>query len=117
MPPIVSQSNTSADALTGAGSCGVAKPEAAQGRCGYGPRLPLLIISPWAKVNYVDHQTTDQTSILRFIDDNWGLGRIGGGSFDETAGSLQNMFDFTSGPRARRLFLHPASGLRVESHD
>jgi phospholipase C len=117
MPPIVSQSNTTADALTGAGSCGVAKPEAAQGRCGYGPRLPLLIISPWAKVNYVDHQTTDQTSILRFIEDNWGLGRIGGGSFDENAVSLQNMFDFTSGARARRLLLHPASGLPVESHD
>lgn len=44
-------------------------------RCGYGGRLPIVIISPWLKVNYVDHQLTDQTSILRFIEDNWNLGR------------------------------------------
>jgi phospholipase C len=56
--------------------------------------LPLLVISPWAKVNFVNHQTTDQTSVLRFIEDNWSLGRIGDQSFDEKAGSLQNMFDW-----------------------
>jgi phospholipase C len=117
MPPIVSQSNSTADALTGAGSCGVAQVGVAQGRCGYGPRLPLLVISPWAKVNFVDHQMTDQTSILRFIEDNWSLGRIGEQSFDEKAGSLENMFDFTPGPRARRLFLNPSTGLRVESRN
>ena len=43
----------------------------AQGRCGYGPRLPLLVISPYAKANFVDHTMTDQSSILRFIEDNW----------------------------------------------
>jgi phospholipase C len=42
--PIVSQSNTAEDALTGAGSCGTAKAGAYEGRCGYGPRLPLLVI-------------------------------------------------------------------------
>jgi phospholipase C len=68
----------------------------AQGRCGYGPRLPLLVISPWAKRNYVDHKLTDQTSILRFIEDNWlGGERIGQGSFDSIAGAIDNMFDFT----------------------
>jgi len=41
------------------------------GRCGYGPRLPLLVISPWAKHNFVDHRVTDQSSIIRFIEDNW----------------------------------------------
>ena len=55
-------------------------------RCGYGPRLPLLVISPCAKHNYVDHSVTDQSSILRFIEDNWGTGRIGDGSFDAKAG-------------------------------
>src|SRR5262249_2252185 len=62
MPPIVSQSNTTQDALTGPGACGSAAPEALQGRCGYGPRLPLLVISRFAKKNYVDHETTDQSS-------------------------------------------------------
>ena len=46
MPPIVSPSATPADALTGTGSCGVPKAGEYAGRCGYGPRLPLLLISP-----------------------------------------------------------------------
>ena len=94
MPPIVNQSSTTADALTGENSCGVAASGTYQGRCGYGPRLPLLVISPWAKVNFVDHSVTDRTSILRFIEDNWDLGRIGDQSFDEQAGSLVNLFGF-----------------------
>jgi phospholipase C len=60
------------------------------------PRLPLLVISPYARPNFVDHTLTDQTSILRFIEDNWlGGQRLGAGSFDPIAGSVQNMFDFT----------------------
>jgi phospholipase C len=110
MPPIVSQSNTRLDALTGEGSCGTAGPGAYQGRCGYGPRMPLLVVSPWAKVNFVDHTITDQSSILRFIEDNWDLGRIGDQSFDERAGSLMGLFDFARAPRAKKLLLDPATG-------
>jgi phospholipase C len=65
------------------------------GRCGYGVRTPLMVISSWAKPNYVDNTVTDQTSILRFIEDNWGLGKIGGGSFDSLANPISSMFDFT----------------------
>jgi phospholipase C len=64
-------------------------------RCGPGPRLPLLVISPYAKSNYVDDTPTEQASILAFIEDNWQTGRLGGASFDARAGSLQNLFDFT----------------------
>jgi phospholipase C len=110
MGPIVMQSATQADALNGPGSCGVAKPGAYPARCGYGPRLPMLVVSSWAKVNFVDHAVTDQTSILRFIEDNWKLGRIGDQSFDALAGSLGNMFDFSGWPHAERLFLDPATG-------
>ncbi|MBZ5553427.1 MAG: alkaline phosphatase family protein [Acidobacteriia bacterium] len=109
MPPIVSQSSTSLDALTGPGSCGTAAAGSLQGRCGYGPRLPLLVISPFSKENFVDHSVSDQSSILRFIEDNWGLGRIGGQSFDEKAGSLLNLFDFKGG-RSDRLFLDTSTG-------
>jgi phospholipase C len=80
-------------------------------RCGYGPRLPLLVISPWAKHDFVDHSITDQSSILRFVEDNWGLGRIGDGSFDARAGSLGKMFDFD--PRHsfdQKLFLNESTG-------
>ncbi len=68
----------------------------AQGRCGYGTRQPLMVISPYAKKNYIDHTLTDQTSVLKFVEDNWlGGQRIQtGGSFDTIAGTIQNMFSF-----------------------
>jgi phospholipase C len=87
-------------------------------RCGYGPRMPLLVISPFAKQNFVDHSVSDQSSILRFIEDNWSLGRIGNSSTDELAGSLFPMFDFTkkaAGPP--RLILDPSTGLALSPND
>ena len=112
-PPIANPSALNApaslpasnDALTGPGQCGTPLAGAAMGRCGYGPRLPLLVISPFAKRNYVDHTVADQSSILRFIEDNFNLGRIDampksvaqGGSFDQVAGSLDSLFDFGRG--------------------
>jgi phospholipase C len=110
-PPTVSTSATYQDALSGPGGCGdpAAKPPTYGGRCGYGPRLPLLVVSPYAKPNFVDHTVTDQTSILRFIEDNWKTGRIGGDSFDERAGALDTMFDFT-GPTQSALTLDARTG-------
>ena len=48
------------------------------GRCGYGPRLPFLVLSPWSKTNFIDHTVIDQTSSLRFIEENWNLGSVDG---------------------------------------
>jgi phospholipase C len=111
MPPVVNQSNDSAnDALSGpSGMCGTPQAGAYLDRCGYGPRLPFLVISPYAKENYVDHSLTDQTSILRFIEDNWSLGRIGDQSMDAIAGSILDSFDFTTSHR-KPLVLDPGSG-------
>jgi phospholipase C len=47
---------------------------------------------------------------LRFIEDNWGTGRIGDFSFDERAGSLRGLFDFSGKERAPKLFLDPMTG-------
>jgi phospholipase C len=86
------------------------------GRCGYGTRVPLLVISPYARKNYVDHTLTDQTSVLKFIEDNWFLGPLQpGASFDTIAGTIENMFDFTSPPR-QLLSLNPTTGA-VVSHN
>jgi phospholipase C len=117
MGPIANQSTSNADGLTGPGQCGdgaTSLPgpavDHAQGRCGYGPRLPLLVISPFARHNFVDHSLTDQTSILRFIEDNWLRGeRVGGGSFDAIAGSIEAMFDFAH-PDPQPYLLDPATG-------
>ena len=115
MPPIVNQSNDAAnDTVGGAALCGTPQPGAYLDRCGYGTRLPLLLISPYAKQNYVDHALTDITSVTRFIEDNWGLGRLGDQSFDALAGSLNGLFDFTDTPRAgRQLLLDPNAGTVV----
>ena len=120
MSPIVNSSKTDADALSGPGACGsgatalpgIATGTAhAQGRCGYGPRLPLLVISPWARHNFVDHTITDQSSIIHFIEDNWLSGeRIGQGSFDTIANSLVQMFDFQRHPSHSQFILDPSSG-------
>jgi len=128
MSPIVnssaakSSSPANSDELNGDGICGHGTPAAdasgtpIQGRCAYGPRQPLLVISPFAKRNYVDHTLTDQTYVLRFIEDNWQTGRIGGSSFDELAGSLLNMFNFggdrgpADGHAGVRLFLDETTG-------
>ncbi len=114
-PPIVRPSASPQDALNGPEKCGtVPNPPPANyqpDRCGYGPRLPMLVISPWAKENYVDSTLTDQSSILRFIEDNWRLGRIGGDSSDAEAGTLENAFDFSSGaPHAPKVILDETTG-------
>jgi phospholipase C len=115
MPVIVSTSQTPLDVLTDPGMCGTAVEGAYPARCGYGPRIPLIVISPFARQNYVGHSLTDQTSIIRFIEDNWDLGRIGDQSFDAIAGSLEDMFDFRpDGDRARPLFLDPDTGEAVD---
>lgn len=103
-------------ACGGEGSVGTPLPgvngQPVQGRCGYGTRQPLLVISPYARQNYVDHTLTDQTSVMRFIEDNWmGGQRLGGGSFDALAGSLNGMFDWSK-PRTDTLILDPKTGLK-----
>jgi phospholipase C len=134
MAPVVNPSMSTADALNGTNTCNSSgspgfqqgkivpmtpldgafgKPS--QGRCGYGTRVPLLAISPWAKSNYVDHTLTDQTSILRFIEDNWLSGQRvqRGGSFDTIAGTLNNMFNFEDqqgDPSGRKAILDPTTG-------
>ncbi|MFF1821652.1 phospholipase C [Kribbella sp. NPDC058245] len=82
-------------------------------RCGYGPRLPLLVVSPYAKSNHVDHSLTDQTSVLKFIEDNWRTGRIGDHSFDQRAHSLNGLFDFWQRPSKQQLILDPKTGAVV----
>ena len=115
MSPIFNGSTSPLDALSGTGICGSGDPSLgdAELRCGYGPRLPLLVISPYARPNSVDHTITDLTSITRFIEDNWSLGQIGGGSYDAIAGPLTNMFDFTGRHRTPPLFLKPDTGERT----
>ena len=89
-----------------------------QGRCGFGPRIPMLVISPYARVNHVDNDLTDQASIINFVEYNWHLPGIPGSAdqvlskLDRSEGlqfDLAGMFDFQR-PQANRLILSPVTG-------
>jgi phospholipase C len=114
-PPIVNGSDTSADEQI----CNTVPMTLGtfDTRCGYGPRLPLLVISPYTRDNYVSNNLTDQASIIRFIEDNWlGGQRIGGGSFDEISGSLYakgGVLNFRVKPNFTRVILNPTTGAVV----
>jgi phospholipase C len=126
-----SYSNTgtasTSDMLNGLGVCGTGTQQngvggkPVNGRCGPGPRLPFVVISPWAKQNYISHVQISQSSIIRFIEDNWlGSQRLGEGSFDANAGSIMDLFNFTStGGSTPRRYVYPTSGLplRTLTHD
>jgi phospholipase C len=110
--PIVNGSDSPADAAvcnttpTRLGSFGY--------RCGFGPRLPMLVISPYNRANYVSGNLTDTASIMRFIEDNWLHGqRIGGGSYDVISGSLDawgGLLNFNVRPHFTPLILNPTTG-------
>jgi phospholipase C len=113
-----------ADQLNGAGVCNASGAQqgmgvsggAVNGRCGPGTRIPFLVISPWAKTNFVDDTQVSQASVIRFIEDNWlGGQRIGQGSDDATAGVITNMFNFTGSGNAPTVFLDPNQGTKLSA--
>jgi len=129
MSPIVNQSHGAQDALSGAGLCGASADTTALpgvdlgnphalGRCGYGPRQPLLVVSPWSRQNFVDHSITDQSSVLRFVEDNWLGGERIQGSFDALAGPINGMFDFSqnNNNQGNLLILDPNTGEPVSQN-
>jgi phospholipase C len=118
--PTSASFDATADQVNGAGVCGTGTaPDGlnglpVNGRCGPGTRLPFLVISPWAKKNYVSHTRISQASVVRFIEDNWLRSeRLGGGAFDASAGNIMDMFDFHHLLDAQKLILDPETGLVV----
>lgn len=123
-PPTTSSTDATADQLNGSGNCSstVSSPgigatgSAVNGRCGPGTRIPLIVISPYAKKNYVDHTLITQASVVQFIEDNWlGGTRLGNGSHDATTGSIMSLFDFTNGGSTPAVYMDPSQGLVVGS--
>jgi phospholipase C len=69
---------------------------------GLGFRVPMLVVSPYVKQGTISHTQYEFASILRFVEDNFNLGRMGTPSFpnnDTRATSMADMFDFTTQPR------------------
>jgi phospholipase C len=121
MAPVHSSMHA-ADQLNGSSVCGTGTQPTGvagapvNGRCGPGTRIPFLVISPYAKSNYVDHTFIDQASVVRFIEDNWlGSARLGGGSFDAAAGDLRGMLNVTGTANTTPLYLDTTLGTQLSS--
>ncbi|MEQ5841786.1 alkaline phosphatase family protein [Paraburkholderia acidicola] len=112
----IDQLNGNAVCGTGSPLSGVAGTGPVNGRCGPGVRIPFLVISPWAKTNYVDHTLIDQASVVRFIEDNWlGGTRLGGGAFDATAGDIRGLLNLSGTANTTPLYLDPTLGTQVST--
>jgi len=64
---------------------------------GYGMRVPGLLISPYARRGYIDSTILDFTSVLKFIEENWGIEPLA--ARDTQAKSFMSAFDFSMSPR------------------
>jgi phospholipase C len=62
-----------------------------------GFRVPMIVISPWAKPSFVSHTTRDYTSILRLIEDTFHVAPLT--LRDANADDMMEFFDFSAGPR------------------
>jgi len=86
------------------------------GRCGPSQRLPMLVISPYSKRNYIDHTQTGQASVVKFIEQNWNTGGIDdtavSGSWDTRDGSITNMFNFSAKPNLTPVILNTNGTVR-----
>jgi phospholipase C len=77
---------------------------------GLGPRVPLLIISPYAKPGYLSHTLYEHTSVLKFIETRYGLKALT--SRDAAASNMLDSFDFAQAPQPPLLLQPHVSILR-----
>jgi phospholipase C len=114
-PPVVSGSN---DSTTDTALC-TSVPitvGSANDRCGFGQRLPLIVISPYTRENSVSDNLTDTASIIKFVEDNWLNGQRIQGSYDAVSGSLNapgGVLDFNVRPHDTPVILNPTTGAVV----
>jgi len=73
---------------------------------GLGPRVPLIVISPYAKAGYVSHQLGEFSSFVKFAEKNWSLPNLGQRDANTSISDLMDFFDFNQTPHAP-LILNP----------
>jgi phospholipase C len=84
---------------------------------GLGPRVPLIVISPYAKSGYISHQLSEFSSFVKFAETNWGLPNLGQRDALTTISDLTDYFDFNQTPRSPLILnpIHYSSTLFVPS--
>ena len=65
---------------------------------GLGPRVPLLVISPYAIPGHISHQTSEFSSFVKFAEKNFGLASLGGRDASPKIGNLMDYFNFNQTP-------------------
>jgi phospholipase C len=87
-----------------------------QDRCGYGDRLPFVVISPYTRENYVSSTLINTASVVQFIENNWLRGERITDSFDASSGSIDGpggLLDFKVKPHDTPVILNPVTGAVV----
>ncbi len=74
---------------------------------GYGPRVPMIVISPYAKPGYICHKAYELCSVLKFIEVRWHLGHLT--ARDDRANDMSDCFDFSQTP-------NPPTVIPIPSH-
>jgi phospholipase C len=74
---------------------------------GYGPRVPMIVISPYAKPDFISHEVYDFTSTLKFMEVRWGLGHLT--ARDDRAADMLDCFDFDQAPNAPEVIPVPST--------
>jgi phospholipase C len=69
-------------------------------KLGLGPRVPLLVISPYAKQGYISHQLSEFASFDKFIETNWNLPNLGQRDADNATSDLMDYFNFAQTPQS-----------------
>jgi len=87
---------------------------------GFGPRVPMIVISPYAKPEHISHYTYEFSSVLKFIEERWGLGYLT--ARDHWADDMRDCFDFSQQPNSALVIPIPADlpkfdGLIYESYE
>ncbi len=91
---------------------------------GLGFRVPALVVSPYARAGYISPTQYEFGSILKYVEQNWGLGSLG--TSDERATSIADCFDYSQSPiafrpiassRSRAYFLHEKASYRPVDTD
>jgi phospholipase C len=116
VPPIINGSNDTTVGDTKVCSTVPTPTGTAQDRCGFGDRMPFIVISPYTRQNDVSSTLINQASVVNFIEDNWLGGKRIAGSFDAISGSITGrggLLDFNVKPHFTPVILNPTTGAVV----
>jgi len=81
---------------------------------GYGFRVPMLIVSPLSKRDFIDHNVMDHTSILKFIAGNWNLPALT--SREANADDMMSAFAFPAGDTKMTITSLPVDVSKIAVH-